>query len=178
MISSDVEGRLPIRRPSGINQMISSSPFINKHNQLLILGKNKGDQDADNKEEGKGELDYIGADESGDREDINSFLSRSLFTNKFQLVWALTLFIAHTYHLLAIFWYLGLPDYPENELLALQIIFEFVLIIDFVLRILIKTFTNEVWESMWLLHDYFAFSTKIGLTLSIIATFPIMFIIT
>lgn len=135
MISSDVEGRLPIRRPSGINQMINNSPFINKHNRLLILSKSKGEQDTETKEENKGELDYIGDDESGDREDINSFLSRSLFTNKFQLVWALTLFITHTYHLLAIFWYLGLSDYPTNELLALQIIFEFILIIDFILRI-------------------------------------------
>jgi hypothetical protein len=133
---NDVEGRLPIRRPSGVSQMVNNSHFTSKNkNKLAILGKTQEELDEHLKEESKGELDYIGADENGDREDLNSFLSRSLFTNKFQLVWALTLFIAHTYHFLVLFYYLGIAEFPSNATLALQLIFEFVLIFDFILRI-------------------------------------------
>ena len=76
--------------------------------------------------------------EDSDIEDLNSFLSRSIFTNKFQILWAILLFLTHTYNMLAFWWYLGISNFPKGELLAMQIFFEFVMIIDFIIRLTIK----------------------------------------
>ena len=76
--------------------------------------------------------------EDSDIEDLNSFLSRSIFTNKFQIIWAVLLFLTHTYNMLSFWWYLGITSFPTEELLALQIFFEFIMIVDYVLRLSIK----------------------------------------
>lgn len=180
-IKTEVEGRLPIRRPSVIEQGSTKtklSPFNKPSNSFALLGKPKEELMNNDQKDEKNDLDYIAHNENEDREDLNSFLSRSLFTNKFQLVWALVLFLAHTYHVLALFYYLGIPDFPSGGILALQIFMEAVLIIDLTLRLTLRHLSEDVWESMWLLHDYFGLNSKVGLTITIIGTLPIMFIIT
>lgn len=133
--STDVEGRLPIRRPSGINKMLDLPNFNPKINKVTSFNINNEELDDEAKEQENDELDNTELHESGDKEALESFLSRSLFSNKFQVVWATTLFVAHTYHLLAIFWYLSFSDFPKTELLFFQIMFEFILVIDIILRI-------------------------------------------
>jgi hypothetical protein len=117
--------------PNILESCAGGSNFITKDKNLPTLKTPKEDIVVGNTKEEKGELDYISSsNEEENREDLNSFLSRSLFTNKFQVVWSIFLFIAHSYNLLALFWYLGLPDFPSNELLALQTFIEMFLIID------------------------------------------------
>jgi len=181
-MKTEVEGRLPIRRPSEVQPMMQASnlvPFATTAKKGSF-GKEKREEDeafkSDSKDD-KTELDAIVDKQNEDREDLNSFLSRSIFTNKFQVFWAIVLFLTHTYHLLALFWYLGLPDFPEDELLALQTFFEMVLILDILIRYTIKRCSSEVWESMWLLHDFYEQSTKSGLITTIIGSLPIMTIL-
>ncbi|CAI2367549.1 unnamed protein product [Moneuplotes crassus] len=176
-IKAGPEGRLPIRRPSNADILLKQNIFNEQKSNLSVLSRVKNQILHPDKREEKGELDYIAVDENRDKEDLNSFLSRSLLTNKFQLVWAFILFIAHTYNLVVLFYYLGIPDFPQDVMLGLQNFFEFILIIDIALRFLIKSFTFEVWESMWLLHDYFAFSSKLGFILTVISSFPFMFLV-
>ena len=151
--------------------------LINKRNSLALLSRNKEQILNSDFKDNKTELDYITAEENGDKEDLNSFLSRSLFSNKFQLVWAFTLWVAHTYHLVYWFFYLGISDFPTNEGLGIQIFFEMIVIIDFIIRFCIKTYISEAWESMWLLHDYWSLSTPMGIIITIIGSFPLMFIV-
>jgi hypothetical protein len=135
-IKTVVEGRLPIRRPSAVDPSVMGNKLNQNHAQLPILARTmpKTNTQEDSKED-KGELEYINHNEDSDIEDLNSFLSRSVFTNKFQIVWSILLFLSHTYHMLSFWYYLGIVGFPENELLALQLFFEFVLVIDFVLRL-------------------------------------------
>ena len=128
------EGRLPIRRPSNADAIMKQTTFNKGQNRFSILNSHNEEIGKNDFRDDKNDLDYITVEEHGDKEDLNSFLSRSLFTNKFQLVWAFLLFLAHTYHLLALFYYLGLSSFPKEETLSFQIFFEFVLIIDLILR--------------------------------------------
>ena len=132
---TETEGRLPIRRPSVMPHILEAAAgapaFMTKDSNLTMLKPPNEDIVGGGSKEEKGELDYISSsNEEENREDLNSFLSRSLFTNKFQVVWSILLFLAHSYNLLSLFWYLGLPDFPSNELLALQTFIEMLLIID------------------------------------------------
>lgn len=171
---TEVEGRLPIRRPSQVDPSVMQKDRRATENNLSIFSKIKS---KNHTEDEKGELEYINNHEDSDIEDLNSFLSKSLLTNKFQIIWAVVLFLTHTYNMLSFWYYAGIIGYPKGELLALQLFFEFIMIIDFIFRLSVKCWSNNIWGSIWLLHDYYSFSTRTGIILNGIASIPIMFLV-
>lgn len=169
---------MPIRRPSVIDPILDSkvSSFSKQKTSVNLKGELKEDNFLDNKDD-RVEVKNIDPTDNEDKEVIDSFVSRSLLSNKLQLLWAPILAFTHAYHIVVTFYYLAIDDYPKNELYALQCFCEFVLIFDLIMKLLLKKFDPEVWDTMWLLHDYYSLSTKFGLFCSIFASIPIMFII-
>ena len=80
-------------------------------------------------------------------------MSKSIFSNKFQLIWVLNLTSCHTYHILSTFYFLGISDFPQNGWLTLQLYAEFIVILDLIMRFYIMYFWSEAWDSLWLLRE-------------------------
>ena len=104
-------------------------------------------------------------------------MSKSVFSNKFQLFWVLNISFCHTYHILSAFYFLGISDFPQDGWLILQLYCELAIILDLILRFYIMYFCQEAWESLWLLHDSFGLHDKLGLLFTLIGSFPLIFIV-
>jgi hypothetical protein len=68
-------------------------------------------------------------------------------------VWSKIILGIHTYNFFTIFFFLGIPGFPNEIWLALEIISELVIILDFGLRLVLRITCPEIWDRMWLLHD-------------------------
>ena len=116
-------------------------------------------------------------EDNEDYEDLYSFMSKSVFSNKFQLFWVLNISFCHIYHVLSAFYFLGISDFPQNGWLILQLYAELVVILDLILRFYIMYFCMESWESLWLLHDIFGLRSKLGAFQTLIGSLPLIFIV-
>lgn len=129
--------RLPIRLPSHVDQT-----FVNKNlnsikqsrGNLLKLNK-QSEKESEERDDSESDSSTETEEEEKALEYFDSFISKSLFTSKFQIIWSLVLFLAHTYHMLAFWYYLGITNYPKGYLLGMQMFFEFFLLIDYLLRL-------------------------------------------
>ena len=104
-------------------------------------------------------------------------MSKSIFSNKFQLIWVLNITFCHTYHILSTFYFIGISDFPQNGWLTLQLYAELIVIIDLIMRFYIMYFWPEVWDSLWLLHDTFGLNSKTGFLLNLLGSLPLIFIV-
>lgn len=168
-----LKDRLPVRHPSKVDFSQIKNRLNSKTLSLKDLAQSRFSKSLHSDMRS---FEYMKAHSKSDHEDLNSFVSKSLYTNRFQIVWAAMLFLAHTYNMVTIWYYLGINTFPSGVLLVIQILFEFILIIDFVLRLCLTLFAPEIWSSLWLLHDYYS-STKFGISFNLIASIPVMFII-
>jgi hypothetical protein len=176
-------GRVPIRLPSHIDETyVNKNSSTKKTPQINLMKLEKqSPNNGGKRSEGESSSESI----NKNHEYFKSFLSKSLFTSKFQIFWTIILFLAHTYHMLAFWYYLAIVNYPKGYLLGMQTFFEFFLLIDFLMRLWIKKqkifcwrlekcFPSEMWESLWLLHDYYSFNTVFGIIMNGIASVPLM----
>lgn len=104
-------------------------------------------------------------------------MSKSIFSNKFQLIWVINIAFCHTYHILSAFYFLGISDFPQNGWLGLQMYTELIVILDLLMRFYIMNFWSEAWDSLWLLHDTFCLRSKVGIVVTAIGSLPLIFIV-
>ena len=110
-------------------------------------------------------------------DDMDSFMTKSVLANKFQLLWVATITFWHTYHILSAFYFLGISDFPQGGWFLLQLLAEWIVIWDFGLKLYIMKFNQEAWDSLWLLHDTYGLSNKFGFFLTVIGSLPLIFIV-
>lgn len=79
-------------------------------------------------------------------ERISSF-SRS----DFQYKWSIIVFICNLYNFFTVPYFIGLQDFPQGSWLGIELVFEFILILDFIGRVLAKDYMES--KNLWLLNE-------------------------
>jgi hypothetical protein len=63
------------------------------------------------------------------------------------------IFVMHMYIFITVFYFMGVEGFPHGWWLVIEVSSEFIVFIDFFLRIFIRVNYPMIWESMWILHD-------------------------
>ena len=85
--------------------------------------------------------------------------------------WSKVILLIHTYNFVTVFIFLGIAGFPEGFWLLLEIVSELLILVDFILRLVIRLSCPTIWDEMWLLHDKGSRS-KFHLFLRLIGSIP------
>jgi len=88
-------------------------------------------------------------------------------------VWSKVMFVCHTYSFVNLIFWLAIHGFPEGFWLLLEICSEVILIVDVIMRLVIRHKFPELWRDMWLLHEKESYrNAKWYLVLLVLGSMP------
>ena len=83
---------------------------------------------------------------------INQIIHHNKDSGSFANVWSTLIFLSHTYNFLTVWYFLGLEGFPQGLWLVAELLVEVFLLVDFGLRLCLKSRMPSAWTTMWLLQ--------------------------
>ena len=85
--------------------------------------------------------------------EIESYIQNTRFTQPFQEFWGFVVYISNAYNFFSCFYRLGVPSTPQGYFLGIELLVEFLLLSDLILRVALAHNFPEMWAKMWLLKE-------------------------
>ena len=84
--------------------------------------------------------------------EFKKFIGQSLYFSNFQTNWVFVIILAMTYNFFTVFYFLSIPGFPDGVWLTLEIIVEFMMVIDFLITLPFKLKLTSFWKKMYIMH--------------------------